>query len=143
MNWKESYNDIKSELRILQLHEIEVRRRVQIAHKVLFTGEVKSSGDYCHIPLDMGIEMYNAAVVELEAIQAEVDRMQKVVNEIESEMMKFTGLANVIQYKRIVEGKTYKELEKDLGYSESYMRLIVHRNSKNDNKVITQSTKAS
>lgn len=143
MNWKESYNDICSELRILQLHEIEVRRRVEIAHKVLFTGEAKSSGDYCHIPLDMGIEKYNAAVVELETIQAEVDRMQKVKNEIESEMMKFTGLANVIQCKRIIEGKTYKELEKELGYSESYMRLIVHRNSKNDNKVITQSTKAS
>ncbi|MNC09889.1 hypothetical protein D3C75_575200 [compost metagenome] len=141
MNWKESYNDICSELRILQLHEIEVRRRVQIAHKVLFTGEMPSSV-YCHVPLDMGIEKYNSAVTELEAIQAEVDRMQKVKDEIESEMMKFTGLANVIQCKRIVEGKTYKELEKELGYSESYMRLIVHR-SKNDNKVITQSTKAS
>lgn len=140
MNWKDSYNDIKSELRILQLHEIEVRRRVEIAHKVLFSGEVKSSGDYCHIPLDMGIEKYNAAVVELEAIQVEVDRVQQVVNGMEAEMVKFTGLANVIMYKRVAEGKTYKQIGSELGYSEAYLRLYMHRN---DNKVITQSTNAS
>lgn len=121
MNWKESYNDICAELRIVQIHEMEIRRRVELAHDVLFSGKIQSSGDYCHIPLDKGIEKYNAAVKELDAAQAETNRLQKIKNEIEAEMVKFTGLANVVMCKRI-EGKTYKEIAIELGYSESHIR---------------------
>lgn len=143
MEWKDSYNDIKAMLKIQQLYELEARNRMEKAYKVVWAGEIPSSGSYCHIPVDRGIELYNVAITELREVQEEVERLQSVLTAMEEEMSKFTGLANVIQCKRIVEGKTYKELEKELGYSESYMRLLIHRNSKNDNKVITQSTKAS
>lgn len=121
MNWKESYNDICAELRIVQIHEMEIRRRVELAHGVMVAGKMPSSGDYVHISLDKGLEKYLAVVSELEAAQAETDRLQKIKNEIEAEMVKFTGLANVVMCKRI-EGKTYKEIAVELGYSESHIR---------------------
>lgn len=143
MNWKESYTDIKAMLRIQQLYEIEARKRMEKAYEVIWAGEIPSSGSYVHIPVDRGIELYNVEVNELREVQEEIERLQFILTEMEKEMSKFTGLANVIQYKRIVEGKTYKELEQELGYDEAYMRLLVHRSSKNDNKMITHSTKAS
>ncbi|KWX71608.1 hypothetical protein AMQ84_27180 [Paenibacillus riograndensis] len=121
MNWKESYNDTVNELRILQIREMEIRRRVEMAHKVIFSGEIPSSGSYVHIPLDKGIDWYNKAVGELEEIQAEVDRVNGIKLEMERYMNRFTGLANVIQCKRM-EGKTYKEIAIEMGYSESHIR---------------------
>ncbi|MNM07345.1 hypothetical protein D3C81_173870 [compost metagenome] len=139
MNWKESYNDICTELRIVQIHEMEIRRRVELAHDMLFSGKIQSSGDYCHIPLDKGIEKYNAEVKELDVAQAETNRLQKIKNDMEAEMVKFTGLANVIQCKRI-EGKSYKVIAAELGYSEGYLRRHM---SESGNKQVTQSAKAS
>jgi len=126
MNWKESYNDICSELRIVQIHEMEIRRRVELAHDVLFSGKMPSSGDYVHIPLDKGLEKYLTVVSELEEAQAETDRLQKIKNDMESEMVKFTGLANVIQCKRI-EGKPYKVIAAELGYSEAHIRNYLYK----------------
>lgn len=139
MNWKESYNDTVAELRILQIRELEIRRRVEMAHKVIFSGEIPSSGSYVHIPLDRGIEWYNKAVVELEEMQAEVDRLKDVKNEMEQYAAQFEGLANVVMYKRIIENKTYRQIAPELGYSESYLRKQVMERNKDG----TQSTKAS
>ncbi|CAH1205703.1 hypothetical protein PAECIP111893_02397 [Paenibacillus plantiphilus] len=140
MNWKDCYSDICAEIRIMGIHEMELRKRVELAHKAMFTGELPSSGSYCHLPLDKGIEQYNAAVTELDAIQAEVDRLNGVKSQMEQQMSQFTGLAHVIEYKRLVEGKTYGELSSELGYSENYLRQFMHRKR---NKMITQSTNVS
>jgi hypothetical protein len=139
MNWKESYNDICAELRIVQIHEMEIRRRVELAHGVMVAGKMPSSGDYVHISLDKGLEKYLAVVSELEAAQAETDRLQKIKDEMESELAKFTGLTYVIQCKRI-EGKSYKVIAAELGYSEGYLRRHM---SESGNKQVTQSAKAS
>jgi hypothetical protein len=139
MSWKESYNDICSELRIVQIHEMEIRRRVDIAHGVLFSGKMASTGNYCHIPLDKGIEKYNAAVSELEIVQAEVERLNSVKIEMEKHMAQFEGLANVVMYKRIMENKTNKQVAMELGYSESHIRNVLSKKYKDS----TESAKAS
>ncbi|MEK4882577.1 MULTISPECIES: hypothetical protein [Paenibacillus] len=138
MKWQDSYNDTVSELRIMQIREMEIRRRVDMAHAVLFSGGMPSS-IYCHIPLDKGIEKYNAAIDELELIQAEVDHLQEVKNEMEQYAAQFEGLANVVIYKQIIENKTYRQMAPELGYSESYLRKQVMKR----NKEGTQTTKAS
>lgn len=139
MNWTQSYNDTCNELRILQIREMEVRRRVEMAHKVIVKGEIPSSGSYVHIPLDKGIDWYNKAVLELEEMQVEVDRVHTIKVEMERHMNQFTGLAHVIQCKRI-EGKTYRDMAPELGYSEGYLRRYM---SKRGNKEVTQSASAS
>ncbi len=139
MEWKDSYNDTVNELRILQIREMEIRRRVEMAHKVIFKGEVPSSGSYVHIPLDKGIDWYNKAVDDLKEIQAEVDRVESIKLEMEVHMNQFTGLANVIQCKRM-EGKSYDMIGIELGYSGGYLRKYM---SKRGNKEVTQSTNAS
>lgn len=140
IDWKDCYNDICFELRIFQIHEMEIRKRVELAHDMMFKGEMPSSGSYCHLPLDKGIEKYNTSVEDLKVIQAEVDRLESVKNEMEQQISQFTGLANVIQYKRIVEGKTYRQIAPELGYSENYLRQHMYRES---NKMMTQSKTAS
>lgn len=140
MNWKDSYGDICAELRIAQIHEMEMRRRVEIAHDVVFTGEMPSSGSYCHLPLDKGITYFNNAVDALEKAQAEVDRLNDVKAQMEQHMAKFTGLAHVIQYKQMVEGKTYRQIGADLGYSEKHLRNVMWNER---DKHRTQSTNVS
>lgn len=122
MDWKTSYNDICAELRVLHIYEMEMRKRVELAHGVMFSGEIQSSGSYCHMTLDKSIEHYNNAVDGLAKVQAEVDRLDGVKTSMEKEMTKFSGLAHVIEYKRIVEGKTYRQMASELGYSEQHLR---------------------
>ncbi|MNC59171.1 hypothetical protein D3C75_1089620 [compost metagenome] len=119
---------------------MEIRRRVELAHSVMSSGKIQSSGSYCHIPFDKGVEKFNEAVIELEIVQLEVDRIQGIKNAMEQEMVKFEGLANVVMYKRIVENKTYRDMAPELGYSEGYLRRYM---SQRGNKEVTQSTKAS
>jgi hypothetical protein len=138
MNWKESYTDTCNELRILQLHEMEIRRRVELAHKVLISGEAPSSGPYVHISLDKGVEGYNKAVADLESIQEEVDRVEAIKLQMEQYMQQFTGLANVVKCKRL-EGKSYDQIGMELGYSGGYLRKYMSQG----NKAVTQSTNVS
>lgn len=139
MEWNDSYNDTVNELRILVIREAEIRRRVEMAHKVIIRGEIPSSGSYVHIPLDKGIEWYNKAAVELEDIQAEVDRVNGIKLEMEKYMNQFTGLAHVIQCKRM-EGKSYNDIAVEIGYSQQYLRNFM---SKRGYKDVTQSANAS
>lgn len=139
MNWTQSYSDTSNELRILQIREMEVRRRVEMAHKVIVKGEIPSSGSYVHIPLDKGIDWYNKAVSELEEIQAEVDRVQNIKAEMESHMNQFSGLEYVIESKRL-DGKNYNQIAEELGYSPQYLRNFM---SKRCYKHVTQSASAS
>lgn len=127
MNWKESYTDICAELRIAQIHELEMRRRVEAAHDVIFTGEMPSSGNYCHMPLDKGIVYFNTAVEALDKAQAEVDRLNAVKTEMEQAMAQFTGVRYVIQYKHLVEGKTYRQIGAELSLSENTIKSHMHR----------------
>jgi len=136
MDWSKGYTDTCAELRILEIREMELRRRVEIAHKVIVTGEAPSSGDYCHIPLDKGIERYNKAVDELTEFQTEVDRMKGIKVQMEDAMAKCTDLGNRIKYERLVNGKTYKQLALEMGYTEQYLRVY---NSRRVNKQSTQS----
>lgn len=140
MNWKDSYNDICAELRIVQLHEMEMRRRVEKAHTVMFSGEMPSSGSYCHLPLDKAIEHFNTAVVDLNEIQGEVDRLQGIKIQMEDTMGIFTGLRNRIVYERTVNGKKYKEIADEMGYSVGHLRATISRKR---NKDATHSTNVS
>lgn len=140
MNWKDSYNDICNELRILQIHEMELRKRVELAHAVVVSGEIPSSGSYCHVPLDKSLGWFDSAVADLDRVQAEVDRVHGVKIQMEQHMSSFTGLAHVIQHKRMVEGKTYRQMSTELGYSEQYLREV---SSKRTNKKPTKSANAS
>lgn len=140
MNWSDSYNDICNELRILRIHEMEMRKRVELAHEVMVSGEIPSSGSYCHMPLDKAIERFNTAVDDLDRIQEEVDRLDAVKLEMEQVISKLEGLPHVIQYKRIVEGKNYAQIASELGYSEKHLRNVMW--SQKD-KVRTQSANAS
>lgn len=138
MNWTQSYNDTCNELRILQIREMEVRRRVEMAHKVIVKGEIPSSGSYVHIPLDKGIDWYNKAVAELTEMQEEVDRMNSIKIEMERYMNQFEGINYVVQCKRL-EGKSSKQISVETGYSEGYVRKLMMKR----NKEGTQSAKAS
>ena len=140
MDWKSSYNDICAELRVLHIYEMELRKRVELAHEVMFSGEIQSSGSYCHLPLDKSIDHYNKAVDDLAKAQAEVDRLDGVKTSMEKEMTQFSGLAHVIQYKQMVEGKTYRQMSAELGYSEQHLRNTA---CKERYKRSTQSTNAS
>lgn len=140
MDWSESYNDICAQLRIVQIHEMEVRRRVEQAHTVMVTGEMPSSGSYCHLPLDKAITHYNHAVDALNAVQGEVDRLSGIKREMEQAMGGFTGLRNRIIYERKANGKKYKEIAEELGYTPQYLREVASRRTY---KQPTQSTNAS
>lgn len=140
MSWKENYNDICTELRLAQIHELEMRKRVEVAHQVMVSGEMPSSGTYCHIPLDKGIAYYNAAVSALELAQAEVDRISAIKTEMEQAMAKFTGTAYVIQYKHIVEGKTYRQIGAELNMTEQSIKNLMHRKR---NQLSTENANAS
>lgn len=140
MDWSESYNDICSQLRIVQIHEMEVRRRVEQAHAVMVTGEMPSSGSYCHLPLDKAITYYNHAVDALNEVQGEVDRLNAIKREMEQAMGGFTGLRNRIIYERKANGKRYKEIASEMGYTEAYLRQVA---SERTHKKRTQSTNAS
>lgn len=139
MDWSQSYEDTCAELRILQLREMEVRRMVELAHKVIVTGEAPSSGDYVHISLDKGIERYNQAVDELDKIQAEVDAKESIKLEMEKAMEQFTGLEHVVKCK-VLQGKSYKVIAEELGYGYQYIRNYM---SKRGYKKGTISPKAS
>jgi hypothetical protein len=121
MNWKESYNDICSELRIVQIHQMEIQRRFDIVKRVMWSGSIPSSGGYCHIPLDKGLEKYDDIVAEYREIEEEITRLLSVKAAMESEMLKFNGLANVIQSKRM-QGLNYYQIAEELGYSYHYIR---------------------
>jgi hypothetical protein len=138
MKWQDSYNDTVSELRILQIREMEIRRRVEMAHNVMTSGSIPSSGSYVHIPFDKGVDWYNKAVAELDEIQAEVDRMNGIKVEMERYMNQFEGIEYVVQCKRL-EGKGSKQISAETGYSESYVRKLMMKR----NKEGTQSAKAS
>lgn len=140
MNWQESYADICTSLRLEQIYEMEVRRRVENAHAVMLSGEMPSSGSYCHLPLDKAIVQYNYAVSDLEKVQAEVDRLTGVKREMEEVMGGFTGLRNRIVYERAVNGKKYKEIADEMGYAETYLRQVA---SKRTHKKHTESTNVS
>ncbi|MEK4108135.1 hypothetical protein NST28_29130 [Paenibacillus sp. FSL R10-2791] len=139
MSWKESYNDICSELRIVQIHRMEIERRFDLVKRVVWSGSVPSSGGYCHIPLDKGLEKYDEVVAEYREVEEEVARLLSVKNAMEAEMNKFNGLANVIQSKRM-QGMNYYQIADELGYSYHYIRNYM---SKRGCKEGAQSTKAS
>ena len=125
MGWETSYTDICAELRIAQIHEMELRRRVELAHTAMVKGEMPSSGTYCHLPFDKGIRNFNEAVDELTVVQAEVDRLEGIKTQMEQIMQQFTGLAYVVQCKRLMERKSYAQISLELGYSESHLRNTV------------------
>jgi predicted transcriptional regulator len=139
MNWKESYADTCAELQILRLREKEVKRRVELAYKYTVIGSMPSSGPYVHISLDKGLEKIEREQHELECIREEIDRVQKMKNDMDVEIAKFTGLENMIQSRRLA-GKKYKEIAMELGYSESHIRTYCY---KRGYKKDTQSTNAS
>lgn len=138
MNWKESYNDICSELRIMQIQKMEISRRVEMAHRVVVSGSIPSSGGYCHIPLDKGLEKYDEVVAGYREVETEITRLLSVKSAMEAEMVKFTGLAYVVQCKRL-EGKGYKQIGMETGHSEAYLRKLISEG----NKEVTHSAKAS
>lgn len=137
MDWKQSYTDTCAELRILQLREMELRKRWELAHKVVMTGEMPSTV-YCHIPLDKGLEVLDKAAQELHEIVDEVTRVEMLKMQMELYMGEFTGTAQVIMCKRL-EGKTYKEIEAETGYSQAYARKVISQG----NKEVTQSANVS
>lgn len=140
-DWESSYRDTCAELRILQLREMEVRRRVELAHDVIRKGEAISSGrEFCHVPLDKALVQFDKAVAELEEIQAEVDRVQGVIRGMEQAASQFEGLVNVVVSMRIMQGKSYKAIAAELGYSESHLRSHMSRKR---NKDATKSANAS
>lgn len=140
MNWKDSYNDICTDLRILQIHEMELRKRVELAHEVMVSGEIPSSGSYCHVPLDKAIEMYNREVDELNRLQGSVDRVSGVKVQMEQAMQGYDSLDRIVTRKRLVEQKTYREIADELGYSEGHLRSTISRNR---NKHATHSANVS
>lgn len=139
MNWTQSYSDTCAELQILRIRESEIKRRVELAYKYTVKGSMPSSGPYVHISLDKGLEKIEQEQHDLNMIRDEIDRIEAIKHEMEKHMQQFTGLANVIQCKRM-EGKSYDVIGLELGYSGGYLRKYM---SKRGNKEVTQSASAS
>lgn len=137
MNWKESYNDICSELQMMKLWELKLRKQWEAAQKAVVEGKMPSS-IYCHIDLVKGLEFYNVAADKLNECVDEVRRLEAIKRQYESYMDQFTGLDNVILSKR-AQGYSLKEIAAITGHSYGYIR---NKMAKHD-KVVTQSTKAS
>ena len=138
MNWKESYADTCAELQMMKLREFELRKRWESAHKAMKEGKMPSS-IYCHIDLVKGLELYNVAAEKLNECVDEVQRLEGIKRQYESYMDQFTGLANVIQSKRI-QGMNYYQIADELGYSYHYIRNYM---SKRGCKEGAESKKAS
>lgn len=112
MDWKQSYSDIKAELAILHLHELELRKRWEKARQAM---------DEHIIPLDKALAYYNKAADILNTHVTECERVEAIKQEMESYMNDFTNLGNVIKSKRL-QGHTYKQMAGEMGYSEKYLR---------------------
>jgi hypothetical protein len=137
MDWKQSYTDTCAELRILQLRELELRKQWEAALQYTWKGEMPSSV-YCHIDLDKGLEMVDRAAARLhEAVEA-TTRVEMIKVQMEVYMNEFTGTVNVIKCKRL-EGKSYKQIEAETGYSQAYARKLISES----NKEVTHSTNVS
>lgn len=120
MDWKQSYNDTKIELQMMQLREFELRKRWEAAYKYMEEGKMPSSV-YCHIPLDKGLEVLDKAAAEHNAAVEETQRLEAIIAQMELYMNQFTNIENVIKYKRL-QGMSYKQIAVDTGYSEGYLR---------------------
>jgi DNA-directed RNA polymerase specialized sigma24 family protein len=124
-----AYQDTAIELKVLELREKELRKRVELAHAVLTTGKAPSSGrDFCHVPMDRAIETYNREVDALREAQEAVDSKREVLRQMDEQLSKFTGLAHQIAYLRMVRGMKLVDIAEELGYSYSNIRVIASRN---------------
>lgn len=138
MKWTDTYQDICAQLQTMQQGEQHYRRVVEEYHAVIVEGKAKSSSRYfCHVPLDKAIENYNVAVDKLAAIQEEVDRLDNIKQSMDKIINGFDNLTNRIAAGRL-QGKRYKDMELELGYSEHALRkhMCRHRHTLGTESVI-------
>ena len=61
-------------------------------------------------------------MTSLEKLQDRLNNLEEAKERLETLFKRFEGLDYKIAYKRIIECKTHKEIGKELGYTEQYMK---------------------
>lgn len=136
--WLEGYQDVCNELELMKIYEIDLRKRVEIAHKVVVSGEMQSDAHYVHIPLDKSIEWYNDIVDKYRKVVDRVNEITSVKVQMERHVDGFTGNVYKMAYMRVIEGKSIDEIANNLHLSYHHVASSLSRNKVKKHKNITR-----
>ncbi|WP_373232117.1 hypothetical protein [Cohnella sp.] len=119
------YKDTIIELDILQDLRADLVRQLEQQHRIVWTGMAPSAPMPAHVPLDKALSKYDNVVERLRAIESEIGMKRKLIQGIDEKLSKLNGLNHTIGYKRLVEGKSLKEIADEIGYSYSHVRNVM------------------
>jgi hypothetical protein len=132
MEFVKCYQDLCREIEIY-----EMRLESLIAQKdAIVDGWLKPIGDVSgidyskprvqenHCKLDMTEQLPHIAALEkdIEKYQLLLDKVKECQKAMEVRISNMDGIEYKIVYKRVIEGKSLKEIAEDLGYSYGYIR---------------------
>jgi len=126
--WLEGYQDICNELELIKIYENDLRKRVEMAHKVVVSGEMQSDAHYVHIPLDKSLDQYKKVVDKYREVVDRVNELTDVKVQMELYIEKFEGLTQQVVYKRAIESKSLPLIASELHISYDYVARILSRN---------------
>jgi len=126
--WLEGYQDICNELELLSIYERDLRKRVEMARAVVFSGEMQSDAHYVHIPLDKSLELYNITVDKCNEVVDRVNELSSIKVQMEKAVGGFTGNVYKMAYMRVIEGLSIDEISDRLHLSHSYVSKSLSKN---------------
>lgn len=120
-----SYQDLCGEIQCLEWRMRDLEREYYFWYR-----QCLNYGKKAAAPLDICVERMEGICDQMEAYATALESKQELKRDIELRLSQFTGLEGKVMYKRVVEGKSLKEIAKDLGYSEIWIKKLSSRGQK-------------
>lgn len=136
----ELYEDIQRDIQYYKewMRQVEKEwkniRRMAMS-KPSFHGVVDTSADdvmggLTRLPLDRAWEREKVLVKRHRDLEHQLKEAERLAKDVSEDLKMYSGTSRRIRYKKIVEGKTLKEIASEMGYSYDWVREL-HAREKN------------
>ncbi|MEK8128369.1 sigma factor-like helix-turn-helix DNA-binding protein [Paenibacillus filicis] len=115
IDWKTTYNDLVSEIEILELRYKDLDYQLKLAYRQCWNNQV---------PLDRSLAQHDRVKDEALAVAEVLEHKRKTRTLMEEKMFNFTGITEQIVVMRDIQHKPLKEIASELGYSYGWVRQM-------------------
>lgn len=120
-----SYQDLCGEIQCLEWRMRDLEREYYFWYR-----QCLNYGKKAAAPLDICVERMKGICDQVEAYATELERKQQLKRDIEHRLSQLEGLEGKVMYKRVIEGKSLREISLELDYSYDWIKKISSRGKK-------------
>lgn len=126
MHWKETYMDLEEEIQVLEHRERELTEQLELAYQMCYDG--KMPGDsFSRMPLDKALETYDNVRAKLNTVQEWLEKKRQTKKNMDESIGRMKSLEGQVFYRRSVMRQTIRQIARDMGYSEGYIKNVSYR----------------